>query len=45
MIEDFGPIGRPPPQFIKGEKYPSRLGAEDYDDDGRGGRGGPSGRY
>ena len=44
-IEDFGPIGRPPPPVIKGERYPSRLGMEDDGyGDGRG-AGGPSGRH
>ena len=45
VIEDFGPIGRPPPPVIKGERYPSRVEYDDRDDYGGGrGSGGPNGR-
>jgi hypothetical protein len=37
VIEDFGPIGRPPPPVIKGERYPSRVEYERGNGDARGG--------
>jgi hypothetical protein len=35
---EFGHIGKAPPVYVKGEIYPSRLGAEGYDDE-KGGHG------
>ena len=35
VVEDFGPVGRAPPEVVRGERYPSRVDYEGRDGRGR----------